>query len=1004
MDDRFRATGSTLILVVALTLGLRATAHTAPLANTIDASGDSITRAFNADSCSYGDQVGFNWATGDNHGTSYCTSGSDATFSHAERLECAKSGEIVNLNDADSGATMRGDFAAQSTTARANMLAGPAPRYVAVLLGHNDACTSTTSKTGNGCGGDQNPNNYCRTTTAAFEREFREGMDQLIQVPSARILISALVRVSELCNFGSTNSCGLGFGTNCSFLWENLTTIFGANGVCRSLTEDCSNNRRIDMYNTIVSYNDILEAVTAEYAAIPVGGTSATGAVKAADVGVRYVEGPFHYKFASNDISCCDCFHPSASGHVKLAEGTWDGFQCSASTPCCAASADPLVNATCSQSDVTSFYPGGFWSGPSCGNGVVDPGEQCDPAAGSCCLGTCQFVSAGTVCRPGGAICDPAETCTGASGSCPVPALASSSTPCRAAAGVCDAVENCTGSSATCPGDAKSMAVCRAGAGSCDLAESCDGSGNACPPDQVRPSSFVCRGAGGVCDLAESCTGSSPACPADAKSSAVCRAAAGSCDAVESCDGSGNACPADQLQPATVVCRGAGGVCDVAESCSGTNASCPADAKSSALCRPSAGGCDPAETCDGSGNACPAETLATVGTVCRAAAGVCDLAETCNGASVACPADARSTAVCRAAAGSCDLIESCDGIGIICPPDAFRTSAFTCRAAAGVCDVAEHCTGASAACPADAKSTAVCRAAAGVCDVAESCTGANDACPVDAFQPPIAVCRAATDPCDASETCSGGAATCPADLSEPDGTSCDDGAACTTPDACAAGVCVGNAGICGDGTVQGGCGEQCDDDNVTDGDGCSSECLLENTPGCGAVPASGCRRPVQAGAASLFLRNSVADAKDALQWKWNKGATTFNADFGNPNLSTSYQLCIYDGTHLLSSAPLPAAGVCDFRDCWRPTGTGFKYAEKSGLRGGVTRIVLKEGTAPGKAKIQVKGRGLNLAYPPFPLTQPLTVQLRNSAGFCWEAVYGTPATRNQSDQFKDKSD
>jgi hypothetical protein len=42
------------------------------LADTITAIGDSITRGFNADNCSYGDQVERNFSTGDNHGTNFC--------------------------------------------------------------------------------------------------------------------------------------------------------------------------------------------------------------------------------------------------------------------------------------------------------------------------------------------------------------------------------------------------------------------------------------------------------------------------------------------------------------------------------------------------------------------------------------------------------------------------------------------------------------------------------------------------------------------------------------------------------------------------------------------------------------------------------------------------------------------------------------------------------------------------------------------------------------------
>jgi cysteine-rich repeat protein len=189
----------------------------------------------------------------------------------------------------------------------------------------------------------------------------------------------------------------------------------------------------------------------------------------------------------------------------------------------------------------------------SCGNGTTEPGEQCDDggtANGDCCSSTCQFESAGTVCR--------------------------------AAAGVCDAADTCTGASGTCPADGKLTSLCRASAGTCDAAESCDGVGNNCPADALVSAGTQCRGAAGVCVVAEACDGISVACPADWKSTAECRGAAGNCDVAESCDGVGNNCPADVLVSAGTQCRGAAGTCDIAESCNGMSAACPADAKSTA--------------------------------------------------------------------------------------------------------------------------------------------------------------------------------------------------------------------------------------------------------------------------------------------------------------------------------------------------------------------------------------------------------------------------------------
>jgi len=143
------------LLVLAVAPSVRA----AVLANSISVSGDSISRGFNANtsSCNYGDNVSRSWATGDDHGTSFCSAGPTGTYSHAERLECAAGGDITNFNDARTGATVLGDFATQATNIKLNLSSSLAPRYVPVFMGHNDACTHTTSKTGNSCSGDSDP-------------------------------------------------------------------------------------------------------------------------------------------------------------------------------------------------------------------------------------------------------------------------------------------------------------------------------------------------------------------------------------------------------------------------------------------------------------------------------------------------------------------------------------------------------------------------------------------------------------------------------------------------------------------------------------------------------------------------------------------------------------------------------------------------------------------------------------------------------------------------------
>lgn len=58
---------------------------------------------------------------------------------------------------------------------------------------------------------------------------------------------------------------------------------------------------------------------------------------------------------------------------------------------------------------------------PGCGDGIVQPGEDCDagPAGSSCCDAECRFVGAGTTCRAGDGPCGTPSTCTGTSADCP---------------------------------------------------------------------------------------------------------------------------------------------------------------------------------------------------------------------------------------------------------------------------------------------------------------------------------------------------------------------------------------------------------------------------------------------------------------------------------------------------------------------------------------------------------------------------------------------------------
>jgi hypothetical protein len=138
----------------------------------------------------------------------------------------------------------------------------------------------------------------------------------------------------------------------------------------------------------------------------------------------------------------------------------------------------------------------------TCGDGDLDPGEQCD--SGACCNPTtCEFIAG--VCRPANGVCDVAESCTGASGTCPPDGFTSGG-ECRPSGGECDPAESCNGAGPNCPADLKRNDTCRPAADQCDAPESCDGSSNLCPADLDLPNGSSCNDAN-ACTSGDTCQG-----------------------------------------------------------------------------------------------------------------------------------------------------------------------------------------------------------------------------------------------------------------------------------------------------------------------------------------------------------------------------------------------------------------------------------------------------------------------------------------------------------------
>lgn len=435
--------------------------------------------------------------------------------------------------------------------------------------------------------------------------------------------------------------------------------------------------------------------------------------------------------------------------------------------------------------------------------------------------------------------------------------------------------------------------------------------------------------------------------------------------------------------------------------------------------------CDTSESCTGAAAVCPPDDAPiNGGSVCRAGSGdICDENELCTGIpGQGCPADdapGKTGVICRTSAVGdiCDESESCSGLpGSTCPPDdAPGKINLICRPGSGdICDPEERCTGApSQGCPADvvADPSTVCRTGSGdSCDPDETCTAVPLAtCPADVVQPAGTECRAATGTCDVAEQCTGttGAA-CPADAFTPADTPCDSDANLCTIDVCnGSGMCLldTDAALCGDGDVDGSCGEQCDDGNTEGGDGCSATCQIESPLECSTVPSVDCRQPFIPGKASLMLKPGSTPAKSLLKWKWLNGVRTTVPEYGTPITTTDYRLCLYDASGLRLEATAPAGGTCGNKPCWSALGSsGYRYKDKQLTPEGVQQIKLKQG-ADGKAQIQLAARGILLALPSLgSVTQPVRVQLRNSNGLCWEAVYSAPAAAHTTSIFKDKAD
>jgi hypothetical protein len=236
-----------------------------PLPASMAAIGDSITRAYDV-CCSYGDHPGQSWSTGY---TSY-----DGIASHYERIRQLNSAITGRgYNDAVTGAKM------SAAPGQATQAVGQSARYVTILLGANDLCTSSPST---------------MTSPEDFGAYFSQAMATLLAPGQDRyVFVSSIPNIYQLWQVLHGNSLA-------RWAWANFHICQSMLGATRTEAE------RQLVVDRERAFNRILADVCAQYPRCRWDG----GAV-------------YNYQFSASQVSSLDFFHPSLSGQAALARVTW---------------------------------------------------------------------------------------------------------------------------------------------------------------------------------------------------------------------------------------------------------------------------------------------------------------------------------------------------------------------------------------------------------------------------------------------------------------------------------------------------------------------------------------------------------------------------------------------------------------------------------------------------------------------------------------------------------
>ena len=658
-----------------------------------------------------------------------------------------------------------------------------------------------------------------------------------------------------------------------------------------------------------------------------------------------------------------------------------------------------------------------------CNDGFDCTTDSCNPTTGACTHTPVNAVCNGQ-CGTGSCVADPDRSDIDPTTGCFVIGAAPAGTPCGADGNpctndVCDANGHCgVANSAPCndgdactTGDQCTGGQCGSGAATvCSASDDCHDAGvcnptngqcsnpakqagAACSDGDACTQSDTCNGTGGcvgadpvVCTALDQCHDAGSCNPVDGVCSNPPKAATTACDdgsactTVDQCDGNGT-CVGD----APIVCT-ASDQCHVAGTCNPSTGVCSDPPKQAGASCDDGTACTATDTCDGQGTCTGADPV-----VCTAL-DQCHDAGVCDPGTGSCSNPPKQAGAACSDGNACTQTDACDGQG-------------SCEGAnAVVCTALDQCHDAGSCDPGTGTCSNPTKPANTGCDDANACTQTDRCNDSGACVGANPVVCTALDQCHLTGTCNPLTGQC-SNPNAPDGTSCTDGNTCSLNDGCRSGACVSSlSAMCGDGSTQPQCGEQCDTGGVALGD-CTAQCQFI----CGPTPQLGCRQPVAHRKGAFALADHpTKDAKDRVAWVWAKGAATLKSDFGSPTTTTGYTLCVYDqsaAAQPIMRASIPAGGQCGKKPCWKQFKKGFTYRNKLRTPDGVATLMLRAG-ANGKARIALAGKGVPLLMPSsLPgMTSPVTVQLISTDGTCFDAVYSAPFKKQKPKQFRDVAD